>query len=156
MASAIIPSVTRSERIGYVSSELLPHAALVTRLLVRELDGELSRTEAGLLRTLGDGPRRITELADLEGLAQPTMTILVKQLEARGLVMRERRSDDGRVVLVNLTEAGSVALEDYRARASIALGAYLSEIPDERLEALAAATEALARLVAVLQDGTIK
>jgi len=36
---------------------------LLTRLLVRQLGGELSRTEIGLLKTLGGGPRRITELA---------------------------------------------------------------------------------------------
>jgi DNA-binding MarR family transcriptional regulator len=46
-----------------------------------QIDGELSRTEVGLLNTLSTGPRRITELAELEGLAQPTMTSLVKQLE---------------------------------------------------------------------------
>ena len=70
----------RSEQIDYVSTELLPRAALLTRLLVRQLGGELSRTEVGLLKTLGGGSRRITELAELEGLAQPTITILIKQL----------------------------------------------------------------------------
>src|SRR6478736_3163056 len=104
----------RSEQIDYVSTELLSRAALVTRLLVRELGGELSRTEVGLLKTLSGGARRITELAELEGLAQPTITILIKQLEEKGLVTRTRHSDDGRVVLVNLTERGTVALEEFR------------------------------------------
>jgi DNA-binding MarR family transcriptional regulator len=80
------------------------------------------------------------------------MTSVVKQLEQRGLVRRERQADDGRVVLVNLTENGSIALEDYRARARAMLGTYLAEIPDEQVEALAAATEALAQLVALLQQ----
>src|SRR6266576_2502726 len=105
----------RSEQIDYVSSELLPRAALLTRLLVRQLGGELSRTEIGLLKTLAGSARRITELAELEGLAQPTITILIKQLEEKGLVTRTRQSGDGRVVLVNMTENGSVALEEYRA-----------------------------------------
>src|SRR5260370_19792883 len=113
---------TRSMQIDYVSNELLPRAALLTRLLFRQIDADLSRTELGLLRTLSDGPRRITELAELEGLAQPTMTILIKQLEQQGLVKRERRSDDGRVVLVDLTESGRVALEDYRERIGTAIG----------------------------------
>ena len=98
MKSGTIPA--RSEQIDYVSSELLPRAALLTRLLVRQLGGELSRTEIGLLKTLGGGSRRITELAELEGLAQPTITILIKQLEEKGLVTRTRQSGDGRVVLV--------------------------------------------------------
>src|SRR5882757_6901210 len=99
-------SPARSTQIDYVSSDLLPQAALLTRLLFREVDGDLSRTELGLLRTLSEGPRRITELAELEALAQPTMTILIKRLEEQGLVQRERRSDDGRVVLVDLTKKG--------------------------------------------------
>jgi DNA-binding MarR family transcriptional regulator len=150
MRSRTIP--TRSAQIDYVSNELLSRAALLTRLLVRQVDAELSRTELGLLRTLSDGPRRVTELAELEGLAQPTMTILIKRLEEEGLVRRERRSDDGRVVLVDLTESGRVALEDYRARVRTAIGAYLTEISDEQVDQLAAATETLAQLVTLLQE----
>ena len=149
MTSGTAPA--RSEQMDYVSSELLPRAALLTRLLVRQVGGELSRTEIGLLRTLSDGPRRITELAELEGLAQPTITILIKQLEEQGLVTRTRQSDDGRVVLVTLTASGKVALEDYRARLRADLGGYLAEISDEQVEALATATETLAQLVGILR-----
>jgi DNA-binding MarR family transcriptional regulator len=153
MQSAEIPSVDRLDRIDYVSSELLPQAALVTRLLLRQLSAGLSRSEAGLLNALRGGPRRITDLAELEGLAQPTMTLLVQRLQQQGLVNRARQADDGRVVLVNLTAAGTIALEDYRAQASTALGAYLAQMPDQQIEALTAATEALAQLVLLLQQG---
>jgi DNA-binding MarR family transcriptional regulator len=146
----------RSERIAYVSNELLTRASLLTRLLAGQLSGDLSRTEVGLLNTLRGGPRRITELAELERLKQPTMTVLVQRLEQQGLVSRERHAGDGRVVLVTLTQAGSVALEDYRAQARAALSAHLAEMPDEQVEALAAATETLAHLVTLLQRGTIK
>src|SRR6185312_659714 len=149
MISGTAPA--RSEQIEYVASELLPGAALLTRLLVRQLGGELSRTEIGLLKTLGGGSRRITELAELEGLAQPTVTILIKQLEERGLVTRTRRLGDGRVVLVTLTDSGNTALEDYRGRLRAVLGGYLAEIADEQVAALATATETLAQLVGVLQ-----
>jgi DNA-binding MarR family transcriptional regulator len=156
MESDMIATLNRSERIGYVASELLSRATLLTRLLVRQLGGELPRTEIGLLKTLSGGSRRISDLAELVGLAQPTTTILVKQLEHQGLVRRERRSDDERVVMVDLTDAGAIALEGYRAQASATLGAYLAKISDEQVEALAAATEALAGLITALQDGTIK
>jgi DNA-binding MarR family transcriptional regulator len=151
MESLTLVTLSRSDQIDYVSQQLLPGAGLLVRLLVREVGGELSRTEIGLLSTLSGGPRRITELAELEGLAQPTMTSLVKQLEQQGLVHRDRQADDGRVVLVHLTDNGAAALEDYRARARELLGIYLAEIPDEQVEALAGATEALAQLVALLQ-----
>jgi DNA-binding MarR family transcriptional regulator len=144
----------RTEQIAHVSSQLLPRAALVTRLLICRLGCELSRTEIGLLNTLGDGPRRITELAALERLAQPTMTQLVKRLEREGLVRRERQADDARVVLVHLTPAGTAALEQFRASAGAALSAHLAEMPDDDVEALATATETLARLVEHLQEAS--
>jgi DNA-binding MarR family transcriptional regulator len=152
MKSATAPDLDRSDLIDDVSSRLLPTVALLTRVLIRELGGELSRTEVGLLGTVSDGPRRITELAELEGLAQPSMTSVVKQLEERGLVRRERHADDGRVVLVNLTKTGTAALADSRARARAILDAYLAEIPDEEVEALAAATEALTQLTSLMQE----
>jgi DNA-binding MarR family transcriptional regulator len=142
----------RSSRIDYVSSQLLSRVALLTRLLVNQLGGDLSRTEVGLLTTLRDGPRRITELAQLEHLAQPTMTLLVKRLEQEGMVSRERHASDGRAVLVSLTAAGEAALDRFLAEASAALGAYVAELSDDRVEALADATETIARLVALLQQ----
>jgi DNA-binding MarR family transcriptional regulator len=143
----------RSDRIEHVSSQLLPRVAVLTRLLTSQLGCELSRTELGLLNTLTSGPRRITELAELERLAQPTLTQLVQRLEQQGFVSRERQTDDGRVVLVSLTEAGTAALDDFRRRASAALGAHLVELPDAEVESLAVATETMGRLVALLQEG---
>lgn len=144
---------SRARRVDYVSHQLLPRVALTLRLVGRELQGELSRTEAGILNTLSGGPRRITELAELEALAQPTMTLLVKRLEQTGLVQRGRQPGDGRVVLVSLTDAGTAALERFRELAAAALREYLAELSDEQLEALAGATEALQALIDLLQRG---
>src|SRR5258706_8643845 len=106
----------RARRIDYVADHLLLHAGALVRLLVRESASEITRSEAGVLFTLSRGPRRITELAELEGLAQPTMTALVKRLERQGCGKRERPADDRRVVLLSLTDAGEAALEAFRAR----------------------------------------
>jgi DNA-binding MarR family transcriptional regulator len=140
----------RTEQAQYVSTHLLQHSALLIRLLSKEIDGGITRTEAGVLSSLADGPRRITELAELEGLAQPTTTLLVKRLEEPGLVRRERQTDDQRVVLVWLTDEGATALEDYRALAFAALRVYLDAMPDTQLEALTAATDALGELITTL------
>ena len=156
MRSQAVAELRRTDQIDYVSTELLPRAALLTRLLFRQLGSELSRTELGLLRTLSEGPRRITELAELEGLAQPTTTILIKQLEQQGLVQRERRSEDGRVVLVDLTESGRAALDGYRERISAAIGAYLADTSEQQVDALVAATETLSQLVTDLQQRPIR
>ena len=137
----------RAERVEYVADQLLPNAALVTRLLVRQVKGEVSRTDAGVLNTLIAGPRRITELAELEGLAQPTMTLLVQRLEQRGWVKRERRADDGRVVLVSVTKAGSAMLHEFRAQVGSVLRVHMDAMSDEQIAALDTATEALSSLV---------
>lgn len=110
----------------------------------------------GGLNTLSGAPRRITELAELEGLAQPTLTLLVQTLEQRGWVKRRRPTDDGRVVLVSLTEAGKATLEEFRMQFGAALRAHMDAMPDEQIAALDTATEALGSLVRVLQSPTRK
>jgi DNA-binding MarR family transcriptional regulator len=146
------PGALRAERVDYVAGHLLGHAALLTRLLVRQVPPDVSRTEAGVLRTLTEQPRRITELAELEGLSQPTMTLLVQRLEQRGWVERTRHSDDGRVVLVSLTDAGSTTLEAFRNQVLAALRSHLDAMPDEAIAELEAATETLGSLVDTLQS----
>ncbi|MEA2159509.1 MAG: hypothetical protein QOD66_1889 [Solirubrobacteraceae bacterium] len=136
----------------YVADHLLLHAGLLTRLLVKETACDITRTEAGVLFTLGRGPRRITELAELEGLAQPTVTLLVRRLEQQGWVKRDRPADDGRVVLLSLTKAGRAALDEFRARVSAALRADMNGMTDQQLTALETATEVLGTLVDVLQQ----
>src|SRR3954452_3175721 len=86
-------------------ARLLPQrSGQLGRLLWRHARGPLHRGMASVLATLRDGPRTISRLAELEGGAQPTMTRMVGRLEDEGLVARERGADDGRLVLVSLTE----------------------------------------------------
>jgi DNA-binding MarR family transcriptional regulator len=112
---------------------------------------ELSRTEAGLLTTLAGGPRRITELAETEALAQPSISKLVDKLEARDLVTRERAEDDGRVVVVSISAEGLLRLEAARSRIRSLLRRTLFALEDEELAALVTAGEVLERLIQTLQ-----
>jgi DNA-binding MarR family transcriptional regulator len=143
----------RAERLDYVAEHLLTRSAILVRLLVRQVRSrEISRTEMQVLSILSEGPRRITELAELEGVAQPTMTLLVKRLEEKGWTQREGLPDDGRVVIISLTEAGGVAQQKFRAQFLAAMRADLQELSDEQLEALSAATETLDSFVDDLQQ----
>jgi DNA-binding MarR family transcriptional regulator len=146
-------STERSRAIDEVASELVPAAALLTRLLIRRAAPGMSRSEAGLLSALNAGPRRITELADLEGHAQPTVTLLIKRMEERGWVTRERDPDDGRAVVVSLTGGGAAAIEGVRARYRSALRDRLATMTDAEIAALTAATAALSTLIDTLQKG---
>jgi DNA-binding MarR family transcriptional regulator len=154
VTASVPPTATdRHHDIDTVAGALVPAASRVTRLVLRRVTPRISRSEAGLLAALGTGPRRITELADLEGHAQPTMTLLVKRLEAKGWVARERDPGDGRVVLVSLTDAGRTALEDVRAAYRAVLRDRLVAMSDDQIAALVHATEALESLLAALQQG---
>jgi len=142
----------RSARIDEVAADLLPRASQLTRLLLSGGSRTLTRAEGGLLSTLAAGPRRITELAVSEVLAQPTVTQLVDRLQRRGLVERARDARDGRVVLVSITDAGRAALEGTREEYRVTLRAAAADLPDADLDALVAATRALERLIDAVQE----
>lgn len=135
-----------------IASQLLSRAAVLTRLVAKQVGGDLSRTEASMLNTLTIGSRRITELADIEGLAQPTTTLLVKRLEHRGWVRRDRQDYDGRIVMVSLTPVGRDVLEGYRSEFGEALRADLADaVTIEEIDTLVSATETLESLIVLLQ-----
>jgi DNA-binding MarR family transcriptional regulator len=148
---ATSPNAIRAERIEHVAEHLLGHVALLTRLLIRGVRGDISRTEASVLKTLGGGPRRITELAELEGLAQPTTTLLVQRLEQRGWVERRRHPEDGRVVLISLTDLGRDTLEEFQTQVRAVLRAHMDEMPDDQVAALGTATDTLRLLLDAVQ-----
>ncbi len=144
--------VERAERVDYIAERLATRAAVLVRLLVKQVRSrEISRTEMEVLSILRDGPHRITELTELEGIAQPTMTLLVKRLEGRGWVRREGLPDDGRVVMITLTEEGSAAQQRLRAQFLTAMRTDLQDLSDAQLRALSAATETLGAFVDELQ-----
>jgi DNA-binding MarR family transcriptional regulator len=144
---------TTADAAHEVASRLPQRAARLSRLLWRNSELDITRTEAGVLSTLSDGRRRITELAEMEGLAQPTVTVMVAKMEERGLVSRERDADDGRVVLVGITDAGQQALDELRAQYRDVLHQRMASMSAKEVAALRAATDSLGALLDALQQG---
>ncbi len=145
-------SASDTQALDQLAVTLVQQWSLLIRLVFVRLDVQLSRSEASLLARLEAGPERITLLAELDGLAQPTVTLMVKRLEAEGLVSRQRAADDGRVVLVSLTVAGREALERVRLRIRERLQACLANLAGEDLVALEQAAEATTSLIERLQN----
>jgi DNA-binding MarR family transcriptional regulator len=149
----IAPEIVREERVDYIAEHLPSRAAVLVRLLVKQVRSrEISRTEVEVLSILREGPRSVTELTELEGVAQPTMTLLIKRLGEKGWVQREGLPDDGRVFMISLTEAGTAAQQKFRAQFLAALRADLQELSDQQLQELSAAAETLSSFVDELQQ----
>ncbi|MGA4837375.1 MarR family winged helix-turn-helix transcriptional regulator [Streptomyces sp. G45] len=119
---------------------------LATRA-ARRLPRDMSLTSAATLATLDrTGPRRITDLAAVEGVTQPSMTALVRVLEESGLVERRGDASDKRVTLVCLTEAGAAYVRTRRQAGVHAFERLIDKLTGEEIEALVAALRALRHL----------
>ena len=122
---------------------------LATRA-VRRAPRDLTITSAATLATLDrTGPRRITDLAVIEGVTQPAMTVLVRVMEESGLVERRGDPSDKRVTLVWLTEAGASYVRSRHRKGVQAFAKLIDGLPDDEVEALTAALPALQHLAAL-------
>jgi DNA-binding MarR family transcriptional regulator len=122
---------------------------------VRRIPRTMSMTSVSTLSTLErTGPRRITDLAVIEGVTQPSMTTLVKVLERDGLVERRGDPGDGRVALVAVTTAGSELVRARWRTNAEAFGQLIGKLADEDAAALAAAIPALERLRALSEESS--
>jgi DNA-binding MarR family transcriptional regulator len=79
------------------------------------------------------GPRTVGELARTEEVRSPTMSGVLKGLEAEGLVRRERVAHDARRSLVHATARGRRLMQRARRARIDALAARLEDVaPDDR------------------------
>ncbi|MGF7234309.1 MAG: MarR family winged helix-turn-helix transcriptional regulator [Frankia sp.] len=116
----------------------------VVRGAARDMGLTSQATLATLERT---GPRRITDLAVVQGVTQPSMTVLVTALERSGYVERHKDPVDKRVTLVELTAAGSAYMNDRREEGREFIAQLINKLPPEEAAALTAAIPALTHLL---------
>lgn len=113
----------------------------------------LSMTAAATLASLERlGPQRLTLLAAREGVTQPAMTQLISRLEDSGLVRRGASQEDGRVVLVAITDEGRATLARRRAGRTERLAGILAQLGPDHRAALASALPALDALASIPRD----
>jgi DNA-binding MarR family transcriptional regulator len=107
----------------------------------------MSLTSLSTLATLErTGPRRVTDLAVIEGVTQPAMTAVVRSLERSGLVERREDSADGRVALIAMTSSGADLLKVRRRAGAEAFERLIEKLPAKEVKALIAALPALQHL----------
>jgi DNA-binding MarR family transcriptional regulator len=139
---------------GSVAVELGDAVARINAHIRRDVvEAGVSLARARTLATLHrDGPRRLTDLALLEQVAQPTMSALINRLEVDGLISRGGDARDGRTVVVSITDAGRECLGRLIERRSRSLERSLDQLPDEDRNAIAAALPALRGLLEKMED----
>ena len=116
----------------------------------------LPEAQVAVLRTLRSSPSMTpAELAQRLGLARPTVSNLLRDLEAAGHVTRARSEVDGRSVILTITEqARDVQDAFHRGRGEVVRSAWATLAEADRTT-LAAAAPALRRLADLLHTSTI-
>lgn len=94
------------------------------------------------------GPLTPRELATREHVQPPSMSRTVNCLVEAGLVERTGHPDDGRQILVALTDAGAKEVMETRRRRDAWLAKQLAGLGDDERRVLAEATQILRRVIA--------
>jgi len=139
---------------AWLLTELVTRLRRVLRASIRtEYPWEsLPMAQVELLQRLREEPGlRLNDLASRHRLANNTVSMLVRQLVAAGLVSRTTDPDDRRAVLLELTDDGRRVLADWQTAHERRLAGALSRLPAADQRTISAALPALSRLVDVLE-----
>src|SRR6478735_2194826 len=140
--------MTTTSSVAGIASELRIAIARTARRLRQESGLDLTATQVAALAMLDRcGPQTPSEIATRERIQRPTATRLIARLEQRGLVVRTRDPQDGRVSVIALTDEGRELVVEQRSRKTAFLARRLQELePDDR-ELLARASLLLERML---------
>lgn len=93
------------------------------------------------------GPSTQRTLADIEQVKEPTMTVLLDQMQQRGWITRKRDPKNGRIKRVALTAKGSRELANAGRILRRRLGEELAGLTPTNLDSINAALEPLVALL---------
>lgn len=141
---------------GAASDELAQVLSALFGRLHRQIPREVSLTASSTMGRLADlGPLRVTALAEMQGVTQPSMTSLVIALEKAGSVHRRSDPDDGRAILVELTDRGRAEVASRRRRQGEYVAAHIAALPADQRQKLSAAVPALRMLEASMTEESL-
>ena len=131
------------------TAERLHSAAIHLLRSVRKVDAAMglgpAKSSALSVLVFG-GPRSLGELASAEGVKPPSMTRVVQELEADGLVRRKADERDRRAVRLEATAKAARILKEGRSRRAALLAEWLEQLDDQELARIEAALPVLERL----------
>jgi len=109
--------------------------------------GELSPSHMRALFAIGHEETTAGEIARAAQVSPAAVTAMLDELEADGIVSRRRGEADRRCVLVSLTDAGHVVLDDAKRRWRARWEDALHDVPADDLQAAAGVMRAVAELL---------
>jgi DNA-binding MarR family transcriptional regulator len=135
--------------VGEVAGALRVAVGLVVRKMKQSsVEGELTVPESSALSRLErGGPATSSDLARLERISPQSMGVTVAALLDRALIERSRDPEDGRRIVLSITEAGLRTVHDKRgARTEQIATALRAGFSDAELGQLRTAAALLERL----------
>lgn len=112
----------------------------------RVRSGDLTVAQLSILVALADGPLRIAQLAEHEGVRCPSITVAIRRLEALGLVQRSPHPTDHRGILLTITPEGAGVQRASLAERHATAAAMLSRLSESDRDTLIQALLPLQRL----------
>jgi DNA-binding MarR family transcriptional regulator len=120
---------------------------LARRLRQQRSDSDISIGQYSVLGALvTHGPKTPRELAEQERVQPPSMTRTLNCLVEAGLVARTDHPDDGRQVLMSVTERGAALINETRRQRTAWLAKRLAELTPEDRATLARASQIALRI----------
>lgn len=108
----------------------------------------LTPSQVSALATIEEsGPIRMSDLAGFELIGAPVATRVVSSLQELGLVQKAHGSTDGRVSLIELSDAGRETLNELWSERAAGLTARIARLQPEQVAVLTAALPVLETLV---------
>ena len=108
----------------------------------------LTPSQVSALATIEEfGPIRMSDLAGYELIGAPVATRVVSSLQELGLVQKAHGSTDGRVSLIELSDAGRETLNELWGERAAGLTARIERLQPEQIAVLTAALPVLETLV---------
>ena len=120
---------------------------LARRLRQEKADNELSASQFSALGSLFfNGPFTLRELSEHERVTPPSMSRTVGVLVSAGLVHRAGSTDDGRKIILTVTDTGRTLMHETRNRRDAWLAVRLDRLSPEQRTVLSAAITVMKEL----------
>jgi DNA-binding MarR family transcriptional regulator len=144
------PATKRSARTSAApfAADLRLACMRIARRVRFESGSPIAPHQFSVLVRVEESPMMPRELAAIERVSAPSMSRTVASLADCGLVSRTDDPEDGRSVIVSITDAGRAAVREQRRRRDLWFAQRLGRLTAEEQDVLRRATEILTRVAA--------